>query len=476
MLGLMMKMAPSLLLGLFLFSGTQGACQAEFFAGAAAVDITPHHLPIGVAGSIAATTTDKITTPLHAKAVVFGDGETTIGIAVIDNCLIPRDLLDSAKAQVEEATGIRQDRILISATHTHSAPPVTGAHGNEPDIAYRAALEGNIVLAFRRANEQLAPAEVATGAGECPEYVFCRRWLMQPGSAFSIPFTGAASDRAQMNPGHKNANRIRPTGPVDPEVTAIAVRRPDGTPVAVIANYSTHYVGDSGISADYFGAFGDRIGPMLGAAEDSGFVGILSNGTSGDANCVDFSAAEPVPYDVESVSERIAEVVVRALEGSTYHRDLKLAMRQREVEFAIRQGTPEEVASARTYLDEKLGDRPVRTWEENYARETVLLAELPPRRKIVLQTIALGDGFAIAAIPCEVYGSTGLAIKGASAYPMTMNISLANGAEGYLPPPEQFALGGYTTWRARSSCLEKGAEPVIRRHISEMLVEMKESQ
>ena len=43
----------------------------------------------------------------------------------------------------------------------------------------------------------------------------------------------------------------------------------------------------------------------------------------------------------------------------------------------------------------------------------------------------------------------------------TMNISLANGGEGYIAPPEQHKLGGYTTWRARSSCLEELAEPKI---------------
>ena len=43
----------------------------------------------------------------------------------------------------------------------------------------------------------------------------------------------------------------------------------------------------------------------------------------------------------------------------------------------------------------------------------------------------------------------------------TMNIGLANGAEGYIPPPEQHALGGYTTWPARTAGLEVQAEPKI---------------
>jgi hypothetical protein len=40
-----------------------------------------------------------------------------------------------------------------------------------------------------------------------------------------------------------------------------------------------------------------------------------------------------------------------------------------------------------------------------------------------------------------------------------MVISIANGYNGYLPTPEQHKLGGYETWRAKSSFLEKQAAP-----------------
>jgi hypothetical protein len=48
-------------------------------------------------------------------------------------------------------------------------------------------------------------------------------------------------------------------------------------------------------------------------------------------------------------------------------------------------------------------------------------------------------------------------------------IELANGYHGYLPPPDQFPLGGYTTWRARSSYLEVEAEPKIRAAVLALL-------
>src|SRR5205814_9565541 len=84
------------------------------------------------------------------------------------------------------------------------------------------------------------------------------------------------------------------------------------------------------------------------------------------------------------------------------------------------------------------------------------------------QALRIGD-FAVGAIPCETYGSTGLAIKRASPFALTMVIGLANGCSGYLPPPDQFPLGGYTTWRARSSYLETGTEPRIVTAINELL-------
>jgi hypothetical protein len=89
-----------------------------------------------------------------------------------------------------------------------------------------------------------------------------------------------------------------------------------------------------------------------------------------------------------------------------------------------------------------------------------------------LQAIRIGD-LGIGTIPNEVYSSTGLAIKKESPLETTFTIELANGAEGYIPPPEQHKLGGYTAWRARTSSLEVNAEPKIRKTVLELLREVK---
>jgi hypothetical protein len=56
--------------------------------------------------------------------------------------------------------------------------------------------------------------------------------------------------------------------------------------------------------------------------------------------------------------------------------------------------------------------------------------------------------------------------------PTTFNIELANGAEGYIPPPEQHKLGGYTTWPARTAGLEVDAEPKIVETLLTLLEEV----
>lgn len=100
-----------------------------------------------------------------------------------------------------------------------------------------------------------------------------------------------------------------------------------------------------------------------------------------------------------------------------------------------------------------------------------MMADWPATKELKLQALRVGD-LGIGAIPCETYGSTGLAVKKASPFALNMVISLANGQSGYLPPPDQFKLGGYTTWRARTSYLEIGAEPRIAEAVSELLQEV----
>jgi len=430
-----------------------------FRAGAYAVDITPREFPVLVNGGMLEGKATGVTDPLYARCLVLDDGTRRVVIAVVDSCVVLRELLDRAKALAEKATGIPARQMLISATHCHSAPSVCGALGTGADEKYAAFLPSRIAEGIARAQQNLAPARIGWAVGKDPKNVFCRRFLMKPGTAATNPFSGTTNDQAQMNPGYQNPNAVRRTGPVDDDVSVISVQSPTGRPIAVVGNYSTHYAGAPPLSADYFGVFCRRIGELVGAQQgEPPFVGIMSNGTSGDANCCDF-VNPPRKFDRFTVGEDVARAAFAAYGRIQYYDWVPLVMEEQLLTLGVRMPKPDEVAKAREFLAGLKGGKP-RSVPEVYARETILLSEMPPTRELKLQAIRIGD-LGIAAFPNEVFGSTGLAIKRKSPLRPTINIELANGYYGYLPPPEQFPLGGYTTWRARSSCLEVQAEPKI---------------
>ena len=123
-------------------------------------------------------------------------------------------------------------------------------------------------------------------------------------------------------------------------------------------------------------------------------------------------------------------------------------------------------------LLEKAKDRELKGFEEVYARETVKLTAYPDSVKVPLQVFRVGD-LAIAQIPCEVFVEIGLAIKKTSPFKPACVVSLANGYFGYLPTPAQHALGGYETWRARSSYLGVKSSEEIEKGIGALLKQLK---
>jgi neutral ceramidase len=440
-------------------------------AGAYAIDITPLEFPVLVNGGVRERVANQVHDPLHARCLVLDDNTMQLAIVVVDSCLVPRSLADEAKDLAAQDTGIPSERILISATHTHSAPSLCGCLGTDRDKQYANWLPGKIAEGIRNAQKNLQPARIGWAVGRDETNVYCRRFLMKPGTALTNPYSDKREDKAQMNPGHNNVNAIRPTGPVDPDVTILSVKTRDDRPLALLGNYSTHYAGAPLLSADYFAVFASEIGRLIGAKGDRPrFVGIMSNGTSGDSNCSNFKRRERRKYDYLSVGRDVAQAAFEAYKTIKYYDWVPLEMREQRLVLDVRLPTDKEVAKAREFMKTFTGRKP-RNWEEVYARETVELSKMGPTRELKLQAIRIGD-LGIAAIPCEVYGSTGLAIKAASPLQTTMNISLANGCEGYIPPPEQHKLGGYTTWRARTSCLEELAEPKIKATVVGLLVEV----
>ncbi|MEJ7605640.1 MAG: hypothetical protein WKF37_05105 [Bryobacteraceae bacterium] len=100
---------------------------------------------------------------------------------------------------------------------------------------------------------------------------------------------------------------IQPVGPIDPTVGVMSVQAVDGKPLAVVGNYSLHYVGGVGeghVSADYFAYWAAEMTRRAGGG-DPRFIAMLTNGAQGDINNIDVMKGRSerlllCPYDRSS--------------------------------------------------------------------------------------------------------------------------------------------------------------------------------
>jgi hypothetical protein len=430
---------------------------AEFQAGAAVIDITPPKLPVLVNGGMLSRYLDKINTRVNARAIVATDGKESVAIVVVDSCMMGRELLDEAKKAATEKTGIAADHMLISATHSHTAPASMGCLGTEADPAYVPFLKEKLVEAIAAAQKALKPARIGFAKQDAAAFTVLRQWIKRPDRVTEDPF-GNMTVRANMHAGRVWDDVTGESGPEDPDLSLISIQSADGKPLAVLANFSMHYFGDKDISADYFGLFAEglkqRIDPQ------GGMVGIMSHGCSGDIYRVDYKVPEkdrPKPT-IDEYTQGLLDIAMKAYTQIEYRSDVDVAMAERRMTLKYRVPDKQRLEWAQRIVAE-MGDRLAKTPTEVYAREQIILHERQ-QTEIVVQALRIGP-IGIATTPNETYAITGLKIKAASPLPHTMVIELANGGDGYIPPPEMHAWGGYNTWAARSAGLEVMAEPKI---------------
>ncbi len=433
---------------------------AEFTAGSAITDVTPTTLPVLVNGGMTSRSIDKVKTPLKARSFAFSDGEEKIVIVVVDSCMMPRPLLDEAKKLASEKSDIPTDHILISATHTHTAGSCMGALGTDADPVYSLFLKKKLVDAILAPLKDMRPAEIGWGEIDAADYTALRRWLFHPDHMREDPF-GNKTVRANMHAATDWEKVIGPTGPEDPMLQLISVRTTDGQPIGLLANFSMHYFGDRDISADYFGLFANGLQEKI-APDDDTFVAAMSHGCSGDIWRHDYEKTSDRSGNqttIEDYSTEMVDLALTAYGDIDYSRPESIAMAETRLDLAYRVPDVQLLEWSQRIVDE-LGDNLPKTQPEVYARDQIILHE-KQRTEIVVQALRLGEDISIATTPNETYAITGLKIKNASPTGHTMVIELANGGDGYIPPPEQHLLGGYNTWAARSAGLEVNAEPKI---------------
>jgi neutral ceramidase len=461
--------------GFILLMGSASGVPGEdakpiFRAGASASNITPPLDEVIVGGwkPIPAT---HIHDELYARCLLLDDGTVKLAIVLCDNVGIPREVFDLAKEQIHLTTGLPKTHLLIASTHTHSATTARGPSKvtQEKEFTdYQEFLANRITDGVRRALNQLAPARIGWGKVDEPSEVFNRRWFVNDAAFLTNPFGGV--DRVRMNPPRGSAALDHPAGPTDPEISFVSVRSLDGRPIALLANYSLHYVGgvrSGDVSADYFGYFARFIEKKLGATDQTPpFVGILSNGTSGDVNNINFTQKSSRRYQryekMQEVAEKVASRVHEADQQLTFHDWVALGAAERQLPLKVRKPTAEMLKYfEEVTLEEDNGSQTRHVRERIYAGRIAKLKDAPDEIRVPLQAMRIGN-LGIAAVPFETFAETGLELKDQSPFGQTFTIELANGSFGYLPTPEQHRLGGYETWLGTNYVEKEASMRIVR--------------
>jgi len=452
-----------------------------FQAGSAAVDITPDVFPM----QLRSGPSKHIHDPFFVRAVAFENGDGRAVIALVDAIGVGREMCDEAKLIAAEKTGWDPEQMLVSGTHTHTAPK--GGDTSPGRIAYEKKRREGLANALIAAIESLEPAKVGFASDEEPTEVYNRRYFLKEGTMDKNPLGGY--DQVRTNAPRQNL--LKPAGPTDPEVCVVDVRTKRGKALGLIANYSLHYVGglpkvieengrEVGVaSADYYGEFA-RIMPYRvgGSRPPENFVAMMTNGTSGDINNIDFHStrAPRAPFEqIRIVANKTADAAWRAVKKiDDYDESPLVAMRQREVTLEYRMPSEDEVKKAIELL--KLTNKEqaaINGRTGSVARNTVAFSgvDRPDPEEVIIQAVRIGDQ-AIVSLPFEVLVEIGLEIKEKSPFPHTFTISLANGGYGYLPPPNQHKLGGYETWMGTSR-FKEDSSVLLTENLLEMLAELK---
>lgn len=431
-------------------------------AGAARVDITPS-AGEAIPGQWLSRRSTGVRDPLYATALILESGSTRTALVSCDVLSLRNHMVRQVRTEVAARFGIRPERLLLHATHTHDGPPIADALGTAIDEGWVVRVTAAIIDALSKAAKCLRPASIAWHALPAPGLAFPRRYHFVDGSV-------------RMHPAGDDPGLLRPEGVPDEVLTAMGVFDEVGVPIAIVVSFACHPVCIGSAlhySADYPGAL--RVG-LWGLWGDETEV-LYLNGFSADVG----------PDDVDDARSGYGEAGLRYLGGELAARlspGLRAAPRAGQpriegslVPIELRLRVPDSAsleAAQRTFTGDP-SEIPQDT-ELIKARELILLDREVRERPTVRAEITLlrvGDGLLIG-WPSEVFSAYGRRVRRLSPLQHTMPVSLANGCHGYIPTPEAFAGGGYETWLCRSSKLEQTAGDKLLLATRDALAAMRE--
>ncbi len=381
---------------------------ATFEAGVAVTDVTPETGLITWGYGASAPVTTGVLDPLYARALVLRTGDDSLAIVTLD---LGRPPLPKHMDQIRErAKSAGIFHVLVTASHTHQAPPM------DVDAPYTQKITEQIGDTIEAAAKSLRPAQIGIGRTTI-DIAHNRRKILEDGQCMMV---------------WRNAEMI-PLGSVDQEAGLIKVADADGKLIALLVNYACHPVVLSWDNKEYSA---DWVGEMARVVkEETGAECLFLQGGCGDLNpYLDKTPlSEGGIESMRTVGRTAGYRVVHAL--NSFGTAVPAAPSIKVMDSSVEVGTrwdltkPENQKTLRGIVSDALYDK--------------YLAKLPPDLAVPVQTILLNDDLAFAAMPGELFVQLQLDLKTHSPIKNTFLVGYANEFHVYFPTIKDSVARGY---------------------------------
>ena len=432
--------------------------RAALKGGCAKVNITP---PVGVWLSGYASRdkpSDDIFDDLYAKALVLDNGKNAVAVVSVDLLWIPPQITSEVRGIVKDKTGIPEQNVLISPTHTHFGPRLfsrmklgSDNPDNKVDAAYVKTLIKKMANSVFIAHKNMQDVRLGAARGRLPEIVYNRRTRLADGSvkmSFSLaPEVIATKTIRQDADGETRVTFTLPPeepeltfGPIDPETWVLRVDDPNGQIVGSVVNFACHAVSGSGYEDWFYSISADFPGETTRIVEQAeGGICLFTPGTSG--NIVPLKRGRDARFQI---GKAITGETIRRLQFVPTTDNIEIEAMTAEVTMPLKQNlSPDRIMDA----------------GENKKHLTT-----------EFQIFRLGDVY-ILGLPGEVLVEIGLEIKKKAAIRKLIIIALANDPIGYVCHSEAYDEGGYESGTGTN--LAKGASEIMTKEALDLIGRIK---
>jgi hypothetical protein len=385
---------------------------------------------------------------LQVKVVLFQKDSIVSGLVSFELLFTTLKLVDNIKSKLTAKGYDFADDLIIAATHTHTGPDIypkgeSLAGGEGLNDRQFASLTDKAVCAVEEAYANLRDATIESAKVNNNPCAFNRRFWMKDGTV-------------QTNPGKLNPDIVRPEGPVDDEISVLAIRQNDRL-VGMITNICNHNdtVAGNLISAEWPGRMEKTIQNELG--RDVPVLTLI--GCSGNINHFDVTNDNDQSCYAEAcrIGKIYGEIVVGLLDVLEPVEVDKIQVDSSDFVIPFQIINDERVAEAKATIkrisdvstDENMtsegladGDGAV---AKIFAEQLVNFKEncSGKSRTFKLVNIKLGKDLMFLSAPGEPFTEAGLHVKKYSPCKYNFIASYALGSCGYMCMPKCYNRGGY---------------------------------